>query len=94
MKKKTVGILLIVTMIIISAAACGKEKTSDDKKETSSHASPASRKTVIEHVRRAHWHHYWVGKQNTDERKLILHWIPPTLVRGTKCDAAVIHKVN
>lgn len=68
--------------------------TSDDKKETSSHASPASRKTVIKHVRRAHWHHYWVGKQNTDERKLILHWIPPTLVRGTKCDAAIIHKVN
>lgn len=67
---------------------------SDDKKETSSHASPASRKAVIEHVRRAHWHHYWVGKRNTDEHKLILHWIPPTFVHGTKCDAAVIHKVN
>lgn len=67
---------------------------SDDKKETSSHAAPAPRKTVIEHTRRTHWHHYWVGKRNTDERKLILHWIPPTFVRGTKCDAAVIHKVN
>lgn len=68
--------------------------TSNDKKATSSHASPASRKTVIEHTRRAHWHHYWVGKRNTNERKLILHWIPPTFVNGTKCDAAVIHKVN
>lgn len=67
---------------------------SDNEKETSTHASPTSRKPVIEHVRRAHWHHYWIGKRNTDERKLILHWIPPTLVRGTKCDAAVIHKVN
>lgn len=52
-----------------------------------------SRRTVIEHVRRAHWHHYWTGKRD-EERKLILHWIPPTIVRGQKCDAAVIHKVE
>ncbi len=67
---------------------------SDNEKETSPHTSPASRKPVIEHVRRAHWHHYWIGKRKTDERKLILHWIPPTLVHGVKCDAAVVHKVN
>ena len=52
-----------------------------------------SRRTVIEHVRRAHWHHYWTGKRD-EERKLILHWIPPTIVRGQKCDVAVIHKVE
>ena len=67
---------------------------SDNEKETSPHVSPTSRKPVIEHVRRAHWHHYWIGRHNTDERKLILHWIPPTLIRGIKCDAAVVHKVN
>jgi hypothetical protein len=32
------------------------------------------------HIRRAHWHSYWVGKNNTPERRITLKWIPPTLV--------------
>ena len=31
------------------------------------------------HVRRAHWHHYWVGEGRT---KLELRWIAPTYVKG------------
>jgi hypothetical protein len=37
------------------------------------HASPAA------HLRRAHWHHYWVGPRN-GERRLELRWIPPVAV--------------
>ena len=31
------------------------------------------------HIRRAHWHHYWVGEGRT---KLELRWIAPTYVKG------------
>lgn len=72
-----------------------KNKTkSNDNDASASTNLPTSRKQVIEHIRRAHWHHYWVGKRNSTERKLILHWIPPTLVHGQTCDVAVIHRVN
>ena len=27
------------------------------------------------HVRRAHWHRYWVGKKNSDDRELIIKWV-------------------
>lgn len=27
------------------------------------------------HVRKGHWHHYWVGKRNSPNRRLILKWI-------------------
>ncbi|WP_078123995.1 AcrVA2 family anti-CRISPR protein [Leptospira alexanderi] len=30
------------------------------------------------HLRRAHWHHFWRGSR--EDRSLILHWLPPTLV--------------
>ena len=35
------------------------------------------------HMRRAHWHHYWVGKGRTD---LVLKWIEPVWVMGTSED--------
>lgn len=33
------------------------------------------------HIRRAHWHHYWVGEGKT---KLILKWIEPVWVNGSE----------
>lgn len=27
------------------------------------------------HVRRAHWHRYWIGKKNSPERELTLKWV-------------------
>lgn len=71
-----------------------KHKSATNNAETTSHVSPTSRKPMVEHLRKAHWHHYWTGKRDSDERKLILHWIPPTFVHGTKCDAAVMHVVK
>jgi len=29
-------------------------------------------------VRRAHWHHYWIGTK--EKRELIPKWLPPILV--------------
>lgn len=40
-----------------------------------SHASP------VAHIRRAHWHHFWIG--SSDERKLIVRWLPPIPVNVT-----------
>lgn len=35
------------------------------------------------HSRRGHWHHFWIGKVDTEERKLILKWVAPTFVNGS-----------
>lgn len=43
-------------------------------------ANGGSGRTVRAHVRSAHWHHYWVGKRDSDERRLVLRWVYPTLV--------------
>ena len=37
---------------------------------------------VEPHLRRAHWHHYWVGAAEESERHLELRWLNPTLVGG------------
>lgn len=40
----------------------------------------ASTRTRSPHIRKAHWHHYWVGKRGTAERRLVIKWIPPTVI--------------
>jgi len=32
------------------------------------------------HTRRAHWHSFWKGKRGSADRRLILRWLPPTVV--------------
>lgn len=34
------------------------------------------------HIRRGHWHHYWVGKRDSNERKLIVKFLMPVIVNG------------
>lgn len=29
------------------------------------------------HIRRGHWHRFWIGKKDSEDRKLIFRWIPP-----------------
>ncbi len=44
-----------------------------------------SGRTVSPHVRRAHWHLYWVGKgsrSDPSKARPVLKWIPAILVRG------------
>ena len=40
--------------------------------ESGSHASPRP------HIRRAHWHSYWIGRRDqTEARSAVLKWLPP-----------------
>lgn len=34
------------------------------------------------HIRRGHWHHYWVGKRDSNDRKLITKFLMPIVVNG------------
>lgn len=52
-------------------------------------SAPTSR-TVRSHVRRAHWHHYWVGEGRT---RLEVRWIEPVFVMGDIAADAVSHCV-
>ena len=47
------------------------------------------------HARRGHWHHFWIGKHETSERKLILKWVAPIFINGSEDDnIATIHPVK
>lgn len=54
---------------------------SADAFEHTSSGNPTGR-TVKPHIRRAHWHRYWVGKRDSEERKLVLRFLMPTMVGG------------
>lgn len=43
------------------------------------------------HIRRAHWHHYWVGSERRGDRHLELRWIPPVQVGGAAPAPKVIN---
>lgn len=53
-------------------------------------ASPAP------HMRRAHWHTYWVGARGTEQRRQVVKWLPPIPVNVTSDDdiIPVIRKVT
>lgn len=54
-------------------------------------ANPKSRHKVPRpHMRRAHWHHYWIGKGRTE---LVLKWIEPVFV-GSGYIPTVKHEVR
>lgn len=41
------------------------------------------------HVRRGHYHHFWVGSEKDGTKRLILRWVAPTFVNGTADDVIV-----
>lgn len=50
--------------------------------------------SVRPHVRRAHWHHYWVGEGHT---RLEVRWIEPTLVLAngkSETNVAIVRNVK
>lgn len=75
----------------------GKSFEEQIKARTSSSGQttgPTGGLTVRPHVRRAHWHHYWVGEGRT---VLEVRWIKPTLVlpEGKKeVELATVRRVN
>lgn len=44
------------------------------------------------HSRRGHWHHFWTGKLESQDRRLVLKWVAPTFIHGASSveDVAVI----
>jgi len=48
------------------------------------------------HIRRAHWHHFWQGAKDSDERKLVVKWMPPIPVGYENIDDLIptIKSVN
>ena len=68
------------------------------KARTTSPTSSPTGRTVRPHVRRAHWHHVWIGpRDDSQKRRLELKWWSPILVNfgdGEKPDAATIRPVE
>lgn len=49
-----------------------------------SEPSAPTGRTVRSHMRRGHWHGFWTGprKDNRDQQKFVLKWLPPLFVHG------------
>lgn len=41
-------------------------------------------KTIISHIRKAHWHSFWTGSKKSNNRKLTVKWIAETYINGNK----------
>ena len=48
----------------------------------------APKREMPPHMRRSHWHSFWVGKRGTEERRLILKWLPPAYIHPEKMEEA------
>lgn len=55
-------------------------------KNTSNSGSSGSGTSKSPHVRRAHFHKFWVGKRGTSERKKVVKFLSPMLIHGDKLD--------
>ncbi|MEF2699898.1 MAG: hypothetical protein U0N08_01860 [Oscillospiraceae bacterium] len=65
------------------------EDSDDQDRHAGKHASPRP------HMRRGHWHHYWVGsRSDPDTRKLILKWTPPTIVGTQQENAPIVYHIK
>ena len=65
----------------------GKNLGEELRKAKEAIPAPATGRTVVSHLRRAHWHSFWTGKRNPGretEQKLIVKWLPPIFVHGSK----------
>lgn len=65
----------------------------DRDEDTERVSRKSSRKSP--HARRGHWHHFWIGKHEKNERKLILKWVAPMFINGNEDDnITTIHPVK
>lgn len=66
--------------------------------EASASGGEAGRASPRPHWRRGHWHHYWIGpRSRPQERKIILHWLPPIPVGIQEFDTptpAVVRRIT
>lgn len=55
-------------------------KTKKEESEASTTSVGHSSSTKRPHSRRGHFHHFWVGKRDSEERKLIVKWVAPMYI--------------
>lgn len=56
-------------------------------------SAAGSKKTP--HIRRAHWHHFWIGSEKAGTRKLVIRWLPPIAIGSRPEDLApVVHDIR
>ena len=48
--------------------------------------SGADGRPLIPHVRRAHWHSFWVGAHDSPQRRKVVKWLPPIPVNVRDAD--------
>lgn len=47
------------------------------------------------HSRKGHWRHFWIGKRDTEERKLVLKWVAPMFIHaGLNSEIITINNVQ
>jgi hypothetical protein len=82
----------------IGAAIRKAEDVQLTSNEAGKHKFPISRPPYSSprpHLRRAHWHSFWMGKKDSAERKLVLRWLPPIPVNIDGTDLpAVVSKIK
>ena len=42
----------------------------------------SSERSIRPHIRRGHWHGYWIGKKDGEDRKFIYNWLSPIPVNA------------
>ena len=57
-------------------------------RDANSYASVLGTKVMPPHIRRSHWHSYWVGKMDSPERRLILKWLSPAFIHKEQMEDA------
>jgi hypothetical protein len=68
-------------------------RTARERLENDEHDETGAGLSPRPHVRRAHWHSYWIGKRG--EQTISLRWLPPIPVNVTELETlpAVLHPV-
>lgn len=46
------------------------------------------------HVRRGHWHSFWIDKRNSSDRRLIIKWVDSTIVNTSGRDSLPMLKIK
>ncbi len=59
--------------------ACKAAEAADKAAQVSD--EPRERTSKRPHIRRAHWHRFWVGSERNGDRRLVLRWLPPIPVK-------------
>ena len=74
------------------------EADNPSKAEPAQRQSGSERAPYRPHVRKGHYHHYWIGSDKTNSRRLILKWVAPMFINFNENDdtdfPATVHPVK